>query len=222
VNPTPSGSSLARGAVATRLPAQDLQRARRFYADQLGLQPIEERPGGLRYRCRSGEFSLFESSGAPSGEHTQMAWEVDDLDATVTELRARGSPSRNTICRACTRPTRSPPSKATTPAPPRPASARPGSATAKATCSASASPSRDLPRLVGGGACWRADRSAPVADRPSRRASIVGSFARIAEPPCLVGCYLPYAARSAFTRRGAGRRRNRPDPNFVLKVNSCD
>jgi catechol 2,3-dioxygenase-like lactoylglutathione lyase family enzyme len=90
VNPTPSGSSLARGAVATRLPAQDLQRARRFYADQLGLQPIEERPGGLRYRCRSGEFSLFESSGAPSGEHTQMAWEVDDLDATVTELRARG------------------------------------------------------------------------------------------------------------------------------------
>jgi len=46
VNPTPSGSSLARGAVATRLPAQDLQRARRFYANQLDLQPIEERPGG--------------------------------------------------------------------------------------------------------------------------------------------------------------------------------
>ena len=90
MNPTPSASSLAHGVVATRLPALDLQRARRFYGEKLGLEPIEERPGGLRYRCQSGEFSLFESAGAPSGEHTQMAWEVDDLDATVTELRHRG------------------------------------------------------------------------------------------------------------------------------------
>ena len=88
---TPSTvGSLARGDVATRLPAQDLGRARRFYAEKLGLEPIEERPGGLRYRGRSGEFALFQSAGAPSGEHTQMAWEVDDLEATVRELSARG------------------------------------------------------------------------------------------------------------------------------------
>jgi catechol 2,3-dioxygenase-like lactoylglutathione lyase family enzyme len=31
---------LDRSHVATRLPAQDLDRARRFYADQLGLEPI--------------------------------------------------------------------------------------------------------------------------------------------------------------------------------------
>lgn len=82
--------ALERGDVATRLPAQDLQRARRFYADKLGLEPIEERPGGLRYHCGSGEFALFESTGVPSGEHTQMAWDVDDLDAAVSELRRRG------------------------------------------------------------------------------------------------------------------------------------
>lgn len=81
---------LAGGDVATRLPAQDLDRARRFYAEKLGLEPAEERPGGLRYRLRSGEFALFESAGAPSGAHTQMGWEVDDLDATVAELRGRG------------------------------------------------------------------------------------------------------------------------------------
>ena len=86
-----SGSGpLARGIAATRLPAQDLERARRFYSEKLGLEPVEERPGGLRYRCRSGEFALFESSGAPSGEHTQMGWEVDDIEATVHELRERG------------------------------------------------------------------------------------------------------------------------------------
>ncbi len=76
--------------VATRIPAQDLERAREFYADRLGLNPIEERPGGLRYRCGSGHFALFQSSGATSGSHTQMAWEVDDIEATVGELRRRG------------------------------------------------------------------------------------------------------------------------------------
>jgi dihydrofolate reductase/catechol 2,3-dioxygenase-like lactoylglutathione lyase family enzyme len=78
------------GRVAARLPAQDLDRARRFYAEKLGLEPVEERPGGLRYRCREGWFALFESAGRPSGEHTQIAFEVDDLEHMVRELRTRG------------------------------------------------------------------------------------------------------------------------------------
>jgi catechol 2,3-dioxygenase-like lactoylglutathione lyase family enzyme len=81
---------LRTGRVATRLPAQDLGRARRFYAEKLGLEPVDERPGGLLYRCAGGEFALFASAGRPSGEHTQMAWEVDDIDATIAELRERG------------------------------------------------------------------------------------------------------------------------------------
>jgi catechol 2,3-dioxygenase-like lactoylglutathione lyase family enzyme/general stress protein 26 len=81
---------LRAGDVATRLPAQDLARARSFYAEKLGLEPVEARPGGLRYRCGSGQFSLFESTGAASGSHTQMAWEVDDIVAVVEELRRRG------------------------------------------------------------------------------------------------------------------------------------
>ncbi|HEV2779995.1 MAG TPA: VOC family protein [Actinophytocola sp.] len=76
--------------VATRLPAQDLERARRFYADKLGLEPVEQRPGGLRYRCGRGEFVLFQSAGAPSGEHTQMAFTVADIEAVVSRLRDRG------------------------------------------------------------------------------------------------------------------------------------
>src|SRR3954451_7506552 len=86
---TEQQSALAQARVATRLPAQDLERARRFYAEKLGLEPVEERPGGLLYRCAGGEFALFQSAGAPSGEHTQMGWEVDDLEATVRELRER-------------------------------------------------------------------------------------------------------------------------------------
>ena len=81
---------LKDGRVATRLPAQDLERARAFYSEKLGLDPVEERPGGLRYTVASGEFGLFASAGGPSGDHTQMGWEVDDIDATVAELRSRG------------------------------------------------------------------------------------------------------------------------------------
>jgi catechol 2,3-dioxygenase-like lactoylglutathione lyase family enzyme len=81
---------LKDGEVATRIPVQDLDRARRFYADKLGLEPSEERPGGLLYRCASGEFSLFESAGSAPGTFTQMAWWVDDVEATVAELKARG------------------------------------------------------------------------------------------------------------------------------------
>jgi catechol 2,3-dioxygenase-like lactoylglutathione lyase family enzyme len=83
-------SLLRDGEVAARLPAQDLDRARAFYADKLGLEPVEERPGGLLYRCGSGKFALFATTGAPSGQHTQMAWMVDDIDAVIGELRRRG------------------------------------------------------------------------------------------------------------------------------------
>jgi catechol 2,3-dioxygenase-like lactoylglutathione lyase family enzyme len=78
------------GRIAARLPAQDLKRARAFYADKLGLHPVEERDGGLRYVGAAGEFALFESAGTASGAHTQMGWDVDDIEATVADLRSRG------------------------------------------------------------------------------------------------------------------------------------
>src|SRR3954470_22097195 len=81
---------LQDGRCATRLPAQDLERARKFYSEKLGLEPVDERPGGLLYRCASGEFALFASAGGSPGTFTQMGWEVDDVEATVAELKARG------------------------------------------------------------------------------------------------------------------------------------
>ena len=81
---------LEASKIAARIPVQDLQRARAFYAEKLGLEPSEERPGGLLYRCDEGEFALFESAGAASGDHTQMGWEVEDIEAPVEWLRGRG------------------------------------------------------------------------------------------------------------------------------------
>jgi catechol 2,3-dioxygenase-like lactoylglutathione lyase family enzyme len=81
---------LTNAKLAMRLPAQDLDRARAFYSEKLGLEPAEERPGGLLYRLGGCEFGIFQSQGAPSGEHTQGGFEVEDIEATVAELRERG------------------------------------------------------------------------------------------------------------------------------------
>jgi catechol 2,3-dioxygenase-like lactoylglutathione lyase family enzyme len=82
---------LAAAKVANRLPAQDLDRARAFYSEKLGFEPAEERPGGLLYTpAGGGEFALFLSAGAPSGTHTQMAFEVEDIEALAAELQRRG------------------------------------------------------------------------------------------------------------------------------------
>lgn len=82
--------SLSDARVETRLPAQDLERARRWYEEKLGLQPAEERDGGLRYVCAAGVFCLFTSTGSSDGTFTQMAFSVDDIEAEMAELRTRG------------------------------------------------------------------------------------------------------------------------------------
>ena len=82
--------ALADARAETRLPAQDLERARRWYAEKLGLQPTEEREGGLRYELAAGVFCLFASTGASDGSFTQLALTVDDIAAEVAELRERG------------------------------------------------------------------------------------------------------------------------------------
>ncbi len=73
------------------LPAIDLERAKQFYSEKLGLSPESEAPGGIFYRCGAGtKFLVFPSGGSASGMHTQMGWTVDDIEAEVANLKARG------------------------------------------------------------------------------------------------------------------------------------
>jgi catechol 2,3-dioxygenase-like lactoylglutathione lyase family enzyme len=83
-------TALRDASCASRLPAQDLNRARRFYAEKLGLEPAETREGGLSYECGGTNFAVFESTGRPSGDHTQLGFYVADIESTVAELRDQG------------------------------------------------------------------------------------------------------------------------------------
>ena len=82
---------LNEAVAGAALPAQDIERAKSWYADKLGLKPSEEDPGGLTYVVGEGStFLVFPSSGKPSGDHTQIGFRVADASAEVEDLKADG------------------------------------------------------------------------------------------------------------------------------------
>src|SRR5438552_665793 len=83
-------SMLDRYNLAATLPASDIDRARQWYEDKLGLKPFEESPAGLRYRSGSSEFFLYPTQYAGTAQNTAAGWDVDDLEAVVAALRERG------------------------------------------------------------------------------------------------------------------------------------
>lgn len=82
--------TLTEARAEIRLPAGDLERARRWYGEHLGLHPDHERAGHLVYRVASGSFCLFASTGTSDGSYTQLALEVSDIAGEVAALRRQG------------------------------------------------------------------------------------------------------------------------------------
>jgi catechol 2,3-dioxygenase-like lactoylglutathione lyase family enzyme len=76
--------------VYAKLPAQDVERARRFYAEKLGLEPRGEKAGHLHYELAGAFFIVYPSRGKASGEHDQLGFVVQDVQAEVARLRSRG------------------------------------------------------------------------------------------------------------------------------------
>ena len=75
----------------TTLPAADLERAKRFYAEKLGLSPATESPGGIFYELAGGtRFILYPTPNPTRAGHTQMGIATTDIDAEVEALRSRG------------------------------------------------------------------------------------------------------------------------------------
>ena len=78
------------GAGAT-LPASDMARAKAFYRDKLGLEPVQETPdGGARYQIGEHAFMVYPSEFAGTNQATAMMLAVADAGAAVNELRGRG------------------------------------------------------------------------------------------------------------------------------------
>ncbi|MDO9357500.1 MAG: VOC family protein [Polaromonas sp.] len=73
------------------VPVRDLERARRFYEDTLGLARGEASGPGLIFRCEGGTaFFMYPTPGAGTSEASSAFWRVDDIRATVAWLKGRG------------------------------------------------------------------------------------------------------------------------------------
>ena len=84
-------------SIYTVLPAADLDRARAFYRDKLGLEPTLEKPGMLAYSGPSGYiFQLYETSNAGTAQNTQMGCRRPNWMPTWPSCASAASCSRST------------------------------------------------------------------------------------------------------------------------------
>ena len=73
------------------LAVSDLERARDFYENTLGLEPTQEPPGAVLYRSGQSVVMVYPSEYAGTNQATAASWAVgDEFDAIVEGLRAKG------------------------------------------------------------------------------------------------------------------------------------
>jgi catechol 2,3-dioxygenase-like lactoylglutathione lyase family enzyme len=72
--------------------AKDLDAARSFYHETLGLEILREDPGDrIVFRCGGGtQIAVTLSTTGTADTQTQLAWRVPDVRAEVAALRAHG------------------------------------------------------------------------------------------------------------------------------------
>ena len=81
------GSATAHATIAV----SDLDRAKKFYGDTLGLKVKDERADGTTYEDSAGGwFLVYPSQFAGTAQSTYMSFEVSNLEDEVAELRGAG------------------------------------------------------------------------------------------------------------------------------------
>src|SRR5690348_13512858 len=71
------------------IPVKDLERAKKWYADKLGLTPKEDRVDGVLYVSGSTQFLIYPTQFT-GAQHTLGGFDVKDLDKVMKDLRGRG------------------------------------------------------------------------------------------------------------------------------------
>ena len=73
------------------IPVKDLQRARRFYEEKIGLKPVDIREGGVIYEFGSHTACfMYPTPNAGTSQASQAFWEVGDVESEVAQLKAKG------------------------------------------------------------------------------------------------------------------------------------
>ena len=81
---------LRNAPIRAYIPVSNVSRARKFYEDLVGLKPREEYAGGVIYECGGAEVFMYPTPNAGTSKASQAYWQVDDVEAEVADLKARG------------------------------------------------------------------------------------------------------------------------------------
>lgn len=82
---------LATHRAYATIPAADMNRAKSWYKDKLGLTPALEDEVGYLYKVGGGtSFMLYPTPNAGKAPNTLLSFGCDDVEAEVGELRSRG------------------------------------------------------------------------------------------------------------------------------------
>ena len=79
----------ARDSIAT-IAVKNLEKARVFYEEKLGLKPARELPEGISYRTGGTTLLVYASRHAGTNQATCVTWSIDDVERVAQELKARG------------------------------------------------------------------------------------------------------------------------------------
>ena len=83
--------NLAKTDAAAMLAVKDLDRARRFYEDVLGLEKVDEEGGEVvAYRSGKSTINVYRSEFAGTNKATSVTWAVDDIEAAIRDLKSKG------------------------------------------------------------------------------------------------------------------------------------
>ena len=80
---------LARSLAVTTIAVTDLERAKRFYHEQVGLPILDETPVSIRFGAGKGS-QLGVRRGQPNVGQTVAHFEVDDIEGAIRELTGHG------------------------------------------------------------------------------------------------------------------------------------
>jgi catechol 2,3-dioxygenase-like lactoylglutathione lyase family enzyme len=80
---------LGDAMLVTTVAVTDLDRARRFFGEQLGLPILDETPFSIRFGAGMGT-QVSVRRGQPNVGQTVGHFEVDDIDAVIRDLTSRG------------------------------------------------------------------------------------------------------------------------------------
>ena len=81
---------LSAAPIRAYIPVSNLQRARKFYEQTVGLEPGVAYGGGVIYTCGGAEVFMYPTPNAGTSKASQAFWQVDDVEREVADLRARG------------------------------------------------------------------------------------------------------------------------------------